>query len=119
MAWLRRFGSEPFFGPASILIPLIIDGRTAEDRLREMADWHFQRLLGTARACVGTSAAFLTGLLASQFKDELRVDPFWIAFAAAGAAMVAAFGLYTYSRVRRQNELYATCLLILRLLTYP
>ena len=84
-----------------------------------MADWHYQRLLGTARACVGTSATFLTGLLVSQFKKELHIDRTWIILAAVGAAMVAAFGLYTYSRVRRQNELYATCLLFVKLARFP
>jgi hypothetical protein len=118
MKWLRRFGSEPFFGPASLLVPLIVYPPTAEERFHEMADWHFQRLLGTARACVGTSVTFLTGLLASQFKEELHVDWPWIVAAAAGAGVVAAFGLYTYSRVRRQNEIYATGLLILRLASY-
>ena len=108
-------GSVLFFGDASLLFPLMLIGASAEDRLHEMADWHFQRVLNTARACVGTSVTFLTALLVSQFKAEFKVSAVWIALAAAGAGLVAAYGLFAYSRLRRQNRIYADSLLILKL----
>jgi sulfite exporter TauE/SafE len=102
------------FGEIRILRLIARRPETAEKHLEEMAQWQLDRLMNTAKACVGTGVGFLLGLLTTQFKDSLAANHALLAVAVVSNALLIAFGLLVYARLRRFNLIYVEALERLR-----
>jgi hypothetical protein len=107
------------FGELRLLRLIARKPATAETHLQEMAHWQLDRLTNTAKACVGTGVGFLLGLLTTQLKDTLAANRALLVIAVVSNAVVIAFGLLVYARLRRFNQIYAEALELLRKLCGP
>jgi sulfite exporter TauE/SafE len=102
------------FGEMRLLRLIARKPGSAETHLEEMAQWQLDRLMNTAKACVGTGVGFLLGLLTTQFKDTLAANHGILGVAVVFNAVLIAFGLGVYARLRRFNQLYVEALEKLR-----